>query len=129
MPNRLDRASTPPAPRILVVDADDALRALLEQWLRDEGFEAVHEDSGDSAAIDVAIIDIPQPRHDGAARVQRVAARHPQVPVVALSSAFFPGIEHCPVATSRLGVAAVLAKPMVRESLIRVVRGVLPREA
>lgn len=128
MPNRRDPAASPTLPRILVVDADDAMRALLDQWLGDEGFEAVHAGSADSGAVELAIIDIPQPRQDGASRVQAIAGNYPQVPVLAVSSAFFPGIERCPVATSRLGVAAVMAKPMSREPLMREVRRLLQRE-
>jgi DNA-binding NtrC family response regulator len=112
------------ARRILVVDADRDCVALLEQWLTDAGFEVVHQaDAG--APLDCAIVDVPQPRSGGAQAVRVVADRHPGTPILAVSSAFFAGIEHCTAAPRMLGVEALLAKPMSREALLNQVRRLL----
>jgi DNA-binding response OmpR family regulator len=110
--------------RILVVDADRACVALLEQWLTDAGFEVVHDAAVD-AALDSAIVDVPQPRSGGTRALRLVADRYPGTPILAVSSAFFPGIEHCTAAPRVLGVDAVLAKPMSREALLNQVRRLL----
>jgi Response regulator containing CheY-like receiver, AAA-type ATPase, and DNA-binding domains len=112
------------AGRILVVDADSACVALLEQWLTDAGFEVVH-DADAGAPLDSAIVDVPQPRSGGTQAVRLIADRHPGTPILAVSSAFFPGIEHCTAAPRMLGVDAVLAKPMSREALLNKVRRLL----
>ncbi len=116
--------STPRARRILVVDADSACLALVDQWLADAGFDVVH-DADAGAPLDSAIVDVPQPRSAGAQAVRLVAARHPGTPILAVSSAFFPGIEHCTAAPRLLGVDAVLAKPMSREALLNQMRRLL----
>ena len=116
--------STRRARRILVVDNDIACLALVAQWLTDAGFEVVH-DADAGAPLDSAIVDVPQPRSAGAQAVRLVAERHPGTPILAVSSAFFPGIEHCTAAPRVLGVDAVLAKPMSREALLNQVRRLL----
>lgn len=112
------------ARRILAVDADSACVALLEQWLTDGGFEVV-PDADVGAPLDVAIVDIPQPRSGGTQAVRLIADKHPGTRILAVSSAFFPGIEHCTEAPRMLGVDAVLAKPMSREALLKQVRRLL----
>ena len=124
--NPVNDSVTGTAPRILVVDADCACLALLDQWLFEEGLTVVHEETTDRfGAIDLAIVDVPQPRQGGKQAIERVAARHPKTKILALSSAFFPGIEHCPMTARALGVNGVLAKPMAREALMREVRRLL----
>jgi CheY-like chemotaxis protein len=118
------KQSPRPARRILVVDADSACVALLEQWLTDGGFEGVH-DADAGASLDLAIVDVPQPRSGGTHALRLIADRHPGTPILAVSSAFFPGIEHCTTAPQMLGVDAVLAKPMSREALLNQVRRLL----
>ena len=117
-----------PAPRVLVIDADRALIGLLDEWLGELGCSVVHGFTGDSAGrFDLAIVDVPYPRHGGVDLVGRVAARHPATPILALSSTFFARIEcHGPVARA-LGVACVLPKPATREALTNAVRNLLPR--
>jgi CheY-like chemotaxis protein len=112
------------ARRVLVVDTDRACVALLDQWLTDAGFEVVH-DADAAVSLDSAIVDLPQPRSGGTQALRRIAQSHPGTPILAVSSAFFPGIEHCTAAPRILGVAAVLAKPMSREALLNQVRRLL----
>lgn len=77
------------------------------------------------ASLDSAIVDVPQPRSGGTQALRLIADRHPGTPILAVSSAFFPGIEHCTAAPRMLGVDAVLAKPMSREALLNQVRRLL----
>jgi len=115
---------TPRARRILVVDADSACLELVDQWLADAGFDVVH-DADAGAPLDSAIVDVPQPRSGATQAFRRIAQRHPGTPILAVSSAFFPGIEHCTAAPRILGVAGVLAKPMSREALLNQLRRLL----
>jgi len=41
---------------------------------------------------DLVIVDVYMPRHEGAARLQAVKAAHPQVPLIAISGQFRPGL-------------------------------------
>ena len=120
-------AATPP--RVLVIDADCALTALLDEWLAALGCSVAHAASGaDSPGhFDIAIVDVPYPRRGGVDLVARIAARHPDTPILALSPNFFAGVEcHGPVARA-LGVACVLPKPATSEALTKAVKRLLPR--
>jgi DNA-binding response OmpR family regulator len=117
------------APRILVVDADPALLGLLEEWLAGQRCQVL-ADGGDAAAqdcVDLAVVDVPFPRHGGLCQIKRVAERHPGVPILALSSNFFAGVASSGMAARALGVAAALPKPLSREALLAAVGKLLDR--
>lgn len=104
--------------RILLVDADEALRGLLEEWLAREGCSLVQE------RPDVVVVDLPFPRERGVELLERVARAWPRAPIVALSSNFFPGIEASSAVARALGVASVLPKPLTRDALLAALRRV-----
>jgi len=114
--------------RVCVIDADDAWRVLLEQWLQDMGCEVVAPAEGQAPApaVDLVIVDLPFPRQGGVDLVKRITSRHPATPIVALSSNFFSRIECCGPVARNLGVNCVLPKPATREAIAAAVRRVLP---
>lgn len=118
-------------PKILVVDADPALLGLLGEWLADlaEVTPRRSDAADDGADCDLVVVDVPFPRQGESNPLRRLADRHPDTPVLALSSTFFNGIDaHGAVARS-LGVGGVLPKPVGREALLAAVRRLLPSEA
>ena len=115
--------------RVCVIDADDAWRVLLEQWLQDLGCEVVPPAGDGNAAapsVDLVIVDLPFPRQGGVDSVKRITSRHPATPILALSSNFFSRIECCGPVARDLGVDCVLPKPATREAIAAAVRRVLP---
>jgi DNA-binding NarL/FixJ family response regulator len=115
--------------RVCVIDADDAWRVLLEQWLQDLGCEVVapaRDGSAAAPAVDLVIVDLPFPRQGGVDSVKRITSRHPATPILALSSNFFSRIECCGPVARDLGVNCVLPKPATREAIAAAVRRVLP---
>lgn len=127
-------ASAAPAPRVLLARVDRALIGLLECWLTAEGCRVIDEPADAPAdapvsaePVDLVIVDVPFPRQGGVDWVRRVASRHPSVPILALSSTFFAGIECYGPVARELGVACVLPKPTSRDALTRAVRRMLAR--
>lgn len=115
--------------RVCVIDADEAWRVLLEQWLQDLGCEVVPPPADGNAAapsVDLVIVDLPFPRQGGVDSVKRITSRHPATPILALSSNFFSRIECCGPVARDLGVDCVLPKPATREAIAAAVRRVLP---
>jgi DNA-binding response OmpR family regulator len=100
--------------RVLLVDADQALRGLIEEWLADQGCALVDEQP------DLVLLDLP--RENSPEVVRRVSNAHPLAPVIALSASFFDGIETNGAIARRLGVASVLPKPLTRDALVAAVR-------
>jgi DNA-binding response OmpR family regulator len=116
------------APRVLVVDADPALLGLLEEWFQGQGWRVVADGAGEDSTrndFDLAVVDVPFPRHRGLVQLKRVAECHPGVPILALSSSFFAGIASSGVVARALGVAGALPKPVSREALLATVRKLL----
>ena len=114
---------------VLVVDADPALSTLIEEWLGAMGC-AVAADPGDGTSdgpFDLAIVDLPHARTGGSDRIRRLAERHPGVPILALSPAFFPGVHACGPVARALGADCVLAQPASHAALTAAVRHLLDR--
>jgi CheY-like chemotaxis protein len=102
--------------RILLVDADAALRGLIEEWLAGEDCSLVED------RPDLVLLDLPSPREHGTGAVKRVSNAHPHAPVVVLSSSFFDGIDANGAIARQLGVASVLPKPLTRDALLAALR-------
>jgi CheY-like chemotaxis protein len=115
--------------RVCVIDADDAWRVLLEQWLQGLGCDVVApppDANAPAPRVDLVIVDLPFPRQGGVDLVKRITSRHPATPILALSSNFFSRIECCGPLARDLGVDCVLPKPATREAIAAAVRRVLP---
>lgn len=127
---RVPAGATRPAPRVLVVDADATLLALWGEWLSAAGCmvttaTAVAEVC--AARYDLAIVDVPCPRQDGAARVAAIANGHPGMPIIAVSGSFLPAVRgHCNVARA-MGASLALPKPLFRGELLGAVQRLLKR--
>ena len=105
--------------KVLLVEADPALRGLVEEWLAGEEWDLVQEQP------DVVLLDLPGPRENSSAVVRRVSNQYPQAPVVALSASFFDGIESNGAIARSLGVTSVLPKPLTRDALLAALRRAL----
>jgi phosphoserine phosphatase RsbU/P len=120
-----------PLTSVLLVEDDDAVRGLFEDTLRSAGFsvKAVSLASDTFEALragtpDVIVLDLGMPRGtlqgmEMLARMREVEAWR-DIPVVILSA--FGDVVNRDV-TGRLGVTAILAKPLVEvEELTRTIR-------
>jgi CheY-like chemotaxis protein len=118
-----------PAPRasrrVLVVDDVAMNRRLLATLLDQDGHEAVTAASGvealallEQAPFDLVLMDLHMPGMDGIAALHAIRARHPRLPVVAVTADLSPGAEaECRGA----GFDGVLAKPLEWARLRRAV--------
>jgi DNA-binding response OmpR family regulator len=123
------RSAADDVPRnILVVDMDHALLGLLDEWLGAAGLRVVSDAealNGESCSL--VIVDLPNPRNASDGLLRAIGRDHPGVPVIALSSTFFPRIDRTGTVARALGVACALPKPVSRESLLGVVQSLLDR--
>ncbi len=121
-------------PLVLIVGADRATYALLEEWLVSDGIDVTRV-PGDGQTEggadphrqgDIVLVDVAFPRDRGVELVQTVASEHPGMPIVVLSSGFFANVDCCGPCARQLGVAGVLPKPVAREALLAALRRLLP---
>ena len=93
-PLELTPASPAKAMRLLVVDDDDAVRAVLAEVLQEEGFEVVGQAidgiEGVSLALsltpDGVLLDVRMPRMGGIEAARAILAQLPNVRIVMLSA-------------------------------------------
>lgn len=124
-----DQVQTGAGGRVLVIDDDRDMLALLSLWLRKAGFEVTTASSGREAlarigvqAPHLVITDLFMDEMDGMTLLTEVHRHNPLLPVIMLSGqARIPDA----VKATHLGSAAFLTKPVDREELIGQVRRAL----
>lgn len=116
---------------VLLVDIEAAMAALIGEWLRGHGLTPLHTlpANGRLPPVALALVDLPFPRQGGTPALQALATRLPGTPVLALSPTFFTGVAADGSVARRLGVAAVLASPVARDTLLAAVDRLLGRSA
>ena len=111
-------------PSIVVIDADDPMRALLKEWLVDAGY-AVSDgapcDPPDLCRADLVILDMYMPRQAGAQFVRRMQQIYPDTPMIAISAQFRAGLDTSACAAQALGVRRLVPKPCTRGDLLEAV--------
>jgi CheY-like chemotaxis protein len=112
------------AARVLVVDDDPAMRAMVERVLRPAGYAVLAAANGEEAlrvlehgGVDVVLTDLLMPDMDGIELIRTLAARAPDLPVVTLSGADASGPGNLLRAAQMLGAVATLAKPVAPAEL------------
>jgi DNA-binding response OmpR family regulator len=113
---------------IFILEEDNLMRALLEEWLTEAGYAVRTGGPGDAPAAsgaDLVIIDLHSPREAGVETVRAAREAYPGAPVIAISARFRSGLAgRCPAAQA-LGAHAVIAKPFSRDDLLTAVRAVI----
>ena len=120
--------------RLLVVDDEDAVRAVVSRALEEAGYEVTQARDGWEAleclarngGVDAVLTDVVMPRLGGRELVERLAVEYPRLPVIWMSGhprdmAFGDGV---PAKTQPF-----LQKPIPHDLLARTVAGVLGRPA
>ncbi len=113
-------------PRILVVDDDPDMLALLKVWLEKDGLDVTTVGSGPEALSrlsmlrpNVVITDLFMDEMDGMALLSEIHRGNPLMPVIMLSGqAQIPDA----IKATHLGTAAFLTKPVDQQVLIKEIR-------
>ena len=115
--------------RILVVDDDPDILALLSTWLGNEGFEVITCESGEEALTQASIIqpklvitDLYMGGMDGMQLLTEIHHDNPLLPVI-----IFSGQAKIPdaIRATHLGSAAFLTKPVQKDVLLEQVKRIL----
>lgn len=110
--------------KILVVEDNNFVRMQIVKFLQAEGFETVEGMNGDEAiqkmdsSIDLAIVDVRMEPINGFEFIKVIRADEYKTPVILVTGDQDPELLSD---ASRMGVAAVLMKPVQRERLIKTV--------
>jgi DNA-binding response OmpR family regulator len=120
--------------RILVIDDDADLRALLGQTLQSAGYEVVLAADGREGvdqhrikAADLVITDLYMPNQAGLETIIQLRKESPNIHIIAMcgKSTALPML----TAAQRLGAMQVLQKPFVGDELLAAVQRVLGNQS
>jgi DNA-binding response OmpR family regulator len=100
--------------RVLVLEGDTLLRALIGEWLAAGGMQAVYPDAQASSVlppdIDAVVIDVASPRQAHSV-LECWRRAYPKAAIIAVSGRFSAAETASAAMACRLGVTKVLAKP------------------
>lgn len=124
---RQERKAPPRRPRILVVDDDPQVVAIVAEWLRDVGDVHVATTSAQAYVLapvilpDLAIVDVMLPRTDGLALLRSFRSN---TRLTSMAAIVITGSDRVdiPSRAADLGVVTVLYKPLDEEVLRDAVR-------
>ncbi len=112
---------------ILVVEDNDFVRMQVCQFLSDDGYDTVESTDGQHALgivesrennIDLAIVDVRMEPLNGFEFIRRIRGDDINTPVILVTGDDNPDLLS---ESSRLGVGAVLKKPVQKDRLIKIV--------
>ena len=119
-------ADTARRPTVLVIDDDEAVRAVLVKTLRNAGYRVREARDGKAgmrlvhgSSIDLVITDLVMPEQEGLETVRMLRQNHPNLSVVAMSGAFDGEFLK---AAGIFGAHSLLRKPIGADDLLAVVR-------
>jgi DNA-binding response OmpR family regulator len=116
-----------PMSSIVIYEADDLMRGLLQEWLTRAGYRvsAVAPCGRPPVAADLVIVSIGMPKHTGARVADKIRAAHPGAPIIAISAQFRADLSTAGTTARTLGVAQVIAKPLSRDALLAAVSAII----
>lgn len=118
--------------KILVVEDNDFVRMQIVKFLNEADYDTVESTDGDDAMekidekIDMAIVDIRMEPMDGFEFIRTIRGYDLKTPVVLVTGDHDPDLLND---ASKLGVAAVLMKPVERDRLIKTVTRTIQNRA
>jgi len=118
--------------RILVIDDDDQIRAMLQQVLQREGYEVIEAADGKPGmrlfrerGAELIITDIIMPEKEGLETIMELRRDFPEVKIIAISAGGRLEPNQYLDLAKKLGAQVTLIKPFEREELLAAVHGLL----
>jgi len=124
-------------PRILVIDDEQDIRAIVKHHLVKANYEVVEAENGEQAiqkinegdnplTIDTAICDIRMPKINGVEAISYFRKEYPTVPVIVITG--FPDT-NLAVSLMKKGVKDYIVKPVEKEKLLAAVKKAVSEKA
>lgn len=119
---------------ILVIDDDAAVREVVREMLRLEGYDVTIAENGRQAIellgerrFDLVITDLIMPEKEGIETIAEIRRTHARLPILAISGGGRIGPSDYLETARYLGADATLAKPFARQELLTTVDSLLTR--
>ena len=122
--------------RILVMEDEDALRAIMVEVLVEEGHEIIESATGMIASntdvidsVDLVITDVIMPDVEGMEVIRKITKHRPGLPIIAISGGGRTVTTDYLAITLHLGACETLRKPFTPDDLIERVAALLDAPA
>lgn len=119
---------------ILVIDDDAAVREVVSEMLKLEGYDVTIAANGreairllDARGFDLVITDLIMPEKEGIETIAEIRRTHARLPILAISGGGRIGPSDYLETARYLGADATLAKPFARQELLTTVDSLLTR--
>jgi len=116
------QGKTVSADQILVIEDDPVMRDLIVATLHDAGFAATASLAARGALARLLVVDLGEPKTDGADSLRALRTRHPDARIIAISGRFRFNAATAASVARQLGADRVLAKPLDCDALVANVR-------
>jgi two-component system, OmpR family, KDP operon response regulator KdpE len=113
---------------IVIYEEDQLTRSLMQEWLQEAGYRVRVGSScnaGGDQPGDLVVANVYMPKQRGAECLRAIRAAHPGRPMIAISCQFRAGLDADGAAARALGVRQAVAKPLMRDDLLRAVQAVV----
>jgi DNA-binding response OmpR family regulator len=117
-----------PMSTIVIYEADDLMRGLLQEWLMGAGYRVSPVTPGGTpphVEADLVILNIGMPKHTGSRVADKIRSAHPNTPIIAISAQFRADLSTAGTTAQILGVSQVIAKPLNRDALLAAVSAII----
>lgn len=123
--SRAGKDTNPTVPKILIIDDEEEVRALLRKALEKQGYEVEEAADGSQGTrllsqrpFDLVIVDLFMPKKDGMQTIIDVRQGQPDVKVVAISGGGLTGNLELLTHAQTLGAECSFAKPFNLNELL-----------
>jgi DNA-binding response OmpR family regulator len=113
---------------IVIYEADDLMRGLLQEWLMGAGYRVSAVTpcgTPPHAEADLVIVNMEMPKHTGSRVADKIRSAYPGTPIIAISAQFRADLSTVGATAQILGVAQVIAKPLNRDALLAAVSAII----
>jgi DNA-binding response OmpR family regulator len=119
--------------RILIIEDDNGVRAMLRELLEFAGYEVVEAADGTQGLhlfrldpTDLIITDLLMPRKNGLETILEVRRDFPEAKIIAISGGSWDGHQDILATAQKCGAARTFHKPFKAKEMLEAIREVLP---
>lgn len=114
--------------KILIIDDDEQIRAMLRQMLEREEHEVKNASNGNEGIklyredpVDLVITDLIMPEKEGIETIMELKEDYPNVKILAISGGGFLGHKTYLMNAKKLGALSTMSKPLNHKELLETV--------
>lgn len=122
--------------KILIIDDEESVRAMLRQWLEGNGYEIAEAADGEAGValfneffsqdpIEMVIVDAEMPKKSGLDVIQELTHDFPGVKIIAITGSSGKAAQAVRINATTFGAYSVFSKPLLLQDLLETIENLL----